>query len=391
MFAESDDPQAQLEAIAYATLSSNLFWVAMTTAVLYDHVSTFDLEVELVWKKRWSFIKLLYLIVSFLPLLRRFHRLCVPLCSHRIVTYRTPLFSMALPVIFFPRNPVLTTQRMRIQLSFGFLMKSSVNCTLTFHIPSVWTPNWPEFNQHCVSRCPSFTRVQTWTSIIALIAMQGIMVHRVICMYNYNRKIIVCLLSGYAVLLTGCIIFAGLLMRVESTPLFLPVALRLCVPLSIPSYNVANWFIMMTFDLTIVILAISEALRYARESRNMHGSAGLFAGTRFAKQGTMIRILLRDSIVFPIIGLLICVFNILANYVLVSAAGYMLVITAAASPILGCRLILHLRDAYYQPFKSEFDRHDCGDAQIEMPSFALHSTTHSSIKRSSRTSEEAVS
>jgi hypothetical protein len=37
---------------------------------------------------------------------------------------------------------------------------------------------------------------------------------------------------------------------------------------------------------------------------------------------------------------------------------YMMTITAAASPILGCRLILHLRDAYYRPFASEFHHHD---------------------------------
>jgi hypothetical protein len=83
-------------------------------------------------------------------------------------------------------------------------------------------------------------------------------------------------------------------------PIFLPSSLRLCVPVDLPSFNVANWFLMMSFDLTIVILAISEAIRYIKESRNLHKSAGIFAGTRFAKQGTMIRILLRDSIVFPI-------------------------------------------------------------------------------------------
>jgi hypothetical protein len=43
------------------------------------------------------------------------------------------------------------------------------------------------------------------------------MVHRIICMYSYNRKIIIGLLSGYAVLLTGCLVFAGLLMRVDSS------------------------------------------------------------------------------------------------------------------------------------------------------------------------------
>ena len=35
---------------------------------------------------------------------------------------------------------------------------------------------------------------------------------------------------------------------------------------------------------------------------------------------------------------------------------YMFTVTASLSPILGCRLILHLRDAYYQPFSNEMQR-----------------------------------
>jgi hypothetical protein len=35
---------------------------------------------------------------------------------------------------------------------------------------------------------------------------------------------------------------------------------------------------------------------------------------------------------------------------------YMFTVTASLSPILGCRLILHLRDAYYQPFSNEMQQ-----------------------------------
>ncbi|RXW23920.1 hypothetical protein EST38_g1935 [Candolleomyces aberdarensis] len=237
---------------------------------------------------------------------------------------------------------------------------------------------------------PSFARVQTWLSIIALIAMQAIMVHRIVCMYSYNRKVILGLLIGYGPIFITGVVIGVLTMRVNSIPIIISPSIRVCFPEGIPSFNVANWFLMMAFDLSIFALAVSEAIRYIKESRNLRNT-GIFAGTRFERQGTLIRILLRDSIVFPLIGLLICVFNILANYVLVMAVGYMLVITSVASPILGCRLILHLRDAYYQPFKSEFDGADRVDVPIEeMPSFALQSTTHSSNRRSSRTSAEAV-
>jgi hypothetical protein len=35
---------------------------------------------------------------------------------------------------------------------------------------------------------------------------------------------------------------------------------------------------------------------------------------------------------------------------------YTFTITAFLSPVLGCRLILHLRDAYYQPFSNEMQQ-----------------------------------
>ncbi|KAJ2933005.1 hypothetical protein H1R20_g4070, partial [Candolleomyces eurysporus] len=49
---------------ARMALNGAYFWFSMATVVIYDHMSTFDLEIELVWKKQWSLIKVLYLIVS---------------------------------------------------------------------------------------------------------------------------------------------------------------------------------------------------------------------------------------------------------------------------------------------------------------------------------------
>lgn len=36
--------------------------VAVTIAVFYDHFTTFDLEVELIWKKKWTFVTVLFII-----------------------------------------------------------------------------------------------------------------------------------------------------------------------------------------------------------------------------------------------------------------------------------------------------------------------------------------
>ncbi|KAG2012927.1 hypothetical protein CC2G_009877 [Coprinopsis cinerea AmutBmut pab1-1] len=45
-------------------ITQNLhYWqIAATTVALYDHVSTLDLEIELIWKKKFSTVQILYLL-----------------------------------------------------------------------------------------------------------------------------------------------------------------------------------------------------------------------------------------------------------------------------------------------------------------------------------------
>ncbi|KAJ2922514.1 hypothetical protein H1R20_g14575, partial [Candolleomyces eurysporus] len=45
----------------------HLAWFAATTVVVYDHLSTLDLEIELVWKKKWTLIQILFIINRYVP------------------------------------------------------------------------------------------------------------------------------------------------------------------------------------------------------------------------------------------------------------------------------------------------------------------------------------
>ncbi|KAG2004846.1 hypothetical protein CC2G_003356 [Coprinopsis cinerea AmutBmut pab1-1] len=48
-------------------VQNGLYWqVAATTAVLYDHVTTLDLEVELVWRRKWTFVQVLFVVNRYL-------------------------------------------------------------------------------------------------------------------------------------------------------------------------------------------------------------------------------------------------------------------------------------------------------------------------------------
>ncbi|KAG2346962.1 hypothetical protein BDR05DRAFT_959180 [Suillus weaverae] len=63
----SDDP-AWWPAISYYHLLS-YFIVASSTTVLYDWISTFAQEFELIWRQRWSFMTVLYICVRYIGIL----------------------------------------------------------------------------------------------------------------------------------------------------------------------------------------------------------------------------------------------------------------------------------------------------------------------------------
>ncbi|RXW24244.1 hypothetical protein EST38_g1627 [Candolleomyces aberdarensis] len=53
------------EAAASSAWKVHLAW--STTVVVYDHLSTLDLEIELIWKKKWSLIQILFIINRYVP------------------------------------------------------------------------------------------------------------------------------------------------------------------------------------------------------------------------------------------------------------------------------------------------------------------------------------
>ncbi|KAG2363845.1 hypothetical protein BDR07DRAFT_878707 [Suillus spraguei] len=57
----------------WPTISSNIlfsYWkVAAGVVVLYDCVLTLEQEIELIWRRRWSLITVLYLVVRYIGLL----------------------------------------------------------------------------------------------------------------------------------------------------------------------------------------------------------------------------------------------------------------------------------------------------------------------------------
>ncbi|KAF5314694.1 hypothetical protein D9611_007009 [Ephemerocybe angulata] len=105
---------------------------------------------------------------------------------------------------------------------------------------------------------------------------------------------------------------------------------RTCLPGNWPSWSSATWFISITYDIVVVAFTVWEGLRFLKESQKEMSALETDAPPdnylktlrTWSRQGK---------------GL----------------AFYPIQATSALTPILGCRLVLNLRNAYYQPFSEE--------------------------------------
>ncbi|KIM36652.1 hypothetical protein M413DRAFT_13817 [Hebeloma cylindrosporum] len=177
---------------------------------------------------------------------------------------------------------------------------------------------------------------------VTLWTMQAIMMYRISSMYNHVRKIIVLLLSAYAIEFVAVVVAIHLSIRF-GTDIHAPPQANICKIRTLKLGFVA-WISIALFELTVLVLAVKVALGYFHSARQMD----------IWHKNSLVYVLLRDSVLFPLIALLTCVINIVSSLKLSYFAGQLTKTFSTMLPIvLGCRLILNLRETYYQPFAGE--------------------------------------
>ncbi|TEB30789.1 hypothetical protein FA13DRAFT_1733220 [Coprinellus micaceus] len=286
--------------LAWISKKGQYFQLAAATVVIWDHVTTFDSEVELIWRQRKSLIQFLYFLVRY---------------SGDALFLHTVAVLLLIP------------------------------------------------EENFLEPCPSYTRVQVVLGGIVLNSMQAIMVHRVVSMYRHQENVYRNLRIALGALICVSIVVAFFSLNLQRAVAYSFVyapTLRVCAAWDIPRWSVITWFMAMVFDFSIWILSAKEGLRYLRESQELtlQSSSRYLTAKNWSKQGILFRVLLRDSIAFPFISVIVALSNILSWLVpqLIFAGTYTTAISSVTITLLGCRLILNLRDAYYHPFAEEFHR-----------------------------------
>lgn len=268
----------QIQCVAYVQ-------VAVTVAIFYDHFTTWDLEVELVWKRKWTVVTVLFIINRYLG----------------------------------DFLPLYLTSELILSPSPG-------------------------------GKCnPAVVKVMQWGCHFMMWSMQAIMQYRICCMYKHSRRLIVLVVGGFIVEILSMLAIDFLyLLRITVGIEPLP-GVHMCVSYPTNWYFVA-WLPVFGYELITLLLGLRAGISYYKESR--------FLPFKFRRHPLHF-ILLRDSILYPILAFVVGVINVVGwSSPMSSSTPVASGLLHLFARILGCRLILNLREAYYLPLQEECDLDD---------------------------------
>ncbi|KAF9472344.1 hypothetical protein BDN70DRAFT_887083 [Pholiota conissans] len=207
----------------------------------------------------------------------------------------------------------------------------------------------------------TFNLIHSIFGFVVFFAMHGIMVYRVSSMYTHDRKILKILIIGFVVECTSFIVFQvalwyrGRMLTDSDVHIRNPVGF--CGREKFPPWMFIVWIPLILFEFLIGTLAVALGVRYYQ----IVGSHGMFPNLpNSSRSSSLLFILLRDSIVFPFIFALSCILNLVTFYLFSTGlrpaiSHITFLLPSTLSGVLGSRLILNLRESYYEPYEQEFN------------------------------------
>ncbi|KAJ3500648.1 hypothetical protein NLJ89_g9702 [Agrocybe chaxingu] len=289
--------------VVYAT-------VAFSMAALYDHIITLDAEIDHIWLRRSKIT-----LVRVLFLINRYMGEVALLYTTVSLLYNTDTGPNRLYVVF----------------------QRSLGAKLTFRSVSHQTGKEP-------------MKFVGWAGSTVLWSMQGIMAFRISSMYHHKRAIIATLCAGMASEVITIIVILSIAFA-NTLPSPIPSFIPVCGLDQASGLYWYYWIPVFFFECLMFSLALRKAIEYSG------GFRGIKNSVISARQRPIIYVLFRDSITFPFLALSLCTINFIAfRFIPATAIQASVILSIFIARILGCRLLLNLRDAYYGAFGDEFEQ-----------------------------------
>ncbi|KAH6904952.1 hypothetical protein BKA70DRAFT_1565366 [Coprinopsis sp. MPI-PUGE-AT-0042] len=307
---------------------------AGTAIVFYDHLTTLDQEIELIWRRKWSFTSFLFFIVRLFPL-------CV-----------LTLFNLSVQTRYVGEA--------------CFVHAGGVSKCVPS--PNMAKPNRYSSHELSVPLLNAIRMQPAHTTCLTLV----IIVKRVVCMYGGDKRVLCVLIVGLFIIATYSLVLTILTSNLKSvvSRIQFTYTFETCIPLlegSAPPWFWTFIYFIFAFEALVFGLSLFQGIKFVREKRwqsrrageraSASGSSGMLRQILRKTRRDIAGVLLRDSILFPFINLIIATLNIMAwttNILPYSATQSVRLLAAVSIPTLGGRLLLNLRDAYYKPFHEEY-------------------------------------
>ncbi|KIJ62709.1 hypothetical protein HYDPIDRAFT_41839 [Hydnomerulius pinastri MD-312] len=310
--------------------------LAPYVVMVYDHILTFDQEVEHIWKRSRSLSTVLYVILRYagtaVALLSAFG---TPL--HLSVTH-VWLISIVLPAFLAQAH---ASNEVRLEL---FLARTSIDVPLA--VPLCYTV--------MINSCQVFVRLQGWPASITLWLVQFILQMRLYALYNYSKKLLFLVGGAYVAEIVAMSVILGIANAADTGVNEPAPGIYICsvATISAPRVFYSFWLPPVIFESILCLLAIRIGIQRSKEQFR----PALISGTR------LLNVVIKGNVVYFVGILVACV----VNAAMWQNLGFLWLEVPEGFPqamevIAGCRLILHIRSA------ASSDPNTTMTAPIQMP------------------------
>ncbi|EIN12765.1 hypothetical protein PUNSTDRAFT_141373 [Punctularia strigosozonata HHB-11173 SS5] len=195
-------------------------------------------------------------------------------------------------------------------------------------------------------RCFTLLKMQAWLSASVVWCMQAILIMRVFALYNNSRRIFSLIAAGF-VLEVGAILILKLKYQAHQVSTEPVPGLHICTPINVPELFWTFWVPIIIFEFLLMLFPLRMSFDYLRHMLSMPRGNDPWIGE------VLLNILIRDSLLY----FLVVTLTYLAIAIMWARFPAIWIeipegFSGAMTCIMGSRLTLNMREAFYKPFST---------------------------------------
>jgi len=195
--------------------------------------------------------------------------------------------------------------------------------------------------------CHNWFIIQCWSAAVIIWSMQGIMLFRTFAMYNQNRLVMALLLCCFTLqnlTMALILITSSCKFKAFREPL---AGIQFCTPFDVPRFFYIFWLAVVVFDLVHLTFAARVVIKHAKEIRGLEG----------VPRSPVWETLMKDSMLYFAFSIVTYTASVGAWLTLpIKWLGLPQGFSIACTCVMGIRLTLNLREAYYLPWEEDDEK-----------------------------------